>query len=92
MITFSNLGKYGNLGNQLFQIASLIGLGERFGHHIILPEWQYCNHFDNIPPTYPVSGKQIEEKNYHYDIDQFKELSQQRQLRCVGVVTVRKIL
>lgn len=38
MITFSKLGNYGRLGNQLFQFAMLISLREKLGFEIKLPE------------------------------------------------------
>lgn len=37
MITFSNLGKYGDIGNQLFQYATLISLGKDFGYKVKIP-------------------------------------------------------
>jgi hypothetical protein len=37
MITFSRLGNYGRLGNQLFQYAMLISLREKLGYEIKLP-------------------------------------------------------
>ncbi|REG98280.1 alpha-1,2-fucosyltransferase [Flavobacterium aquicola] len=45
MITFLNLGKKGNLGNQLFQIASAIGIAEKRNQQFCFPEWQYSKHF-----------------------------------------------
>jgi hypothetical protein len=75
MITFSKLGKHGNLGNQLFQIASLIGLGKIFKHDVVIPEWQYKNHFEALPPTQTIQGKQVQEKHFNYYLQQFNELS-----------------
>ncbi|KAF2333113.1 alpha-1,2-fucosyltransferase [Flavobacterium daemonense] len=45
MITFSNLGKKGNLGNQLFQIASTIGIAEKNNQVFCFPKWQYSEYF-----------------------------------------------
>ncbi|MDQ6472092.1 alpha-1,2-fucosyltransferase [Flavobacterium sp. LHD-80] len=45
MITFSNLGKKGNLGNQLFQIASTIGIAENNNHEYCFPKWQFSEYF-----------------------------------------------
>jgi len=75
MITFSKLGKHGNLGNQLFQIASLIGLGKIFKHDVVIPEWQYKNYFEALPPTQTIQGKLVEEKTFNYNLQQFNELS-----------------
>jgi hypothetical protein len=47
MITFSKLGKKGNLGNQLFQIASTVSLAEKYGHNYFFPKWDYSGYFKN---------------------------------------------
>jgi len=40
MITFSQLGRYGRLGNQMFQIASTIGIAIKNGYDYAFPEWK----------------------------------------------------
>ena len=40
-MTFLELGKYGRLGNQLFQVASTIGVAEKNGHMTEFPEWEH---------------------------------------------------
>lgn len=39
MITFSKLGRYGRIGNQMFQIASTIGLAVKHGYTYGFPQW-----------------------------------------------------
>jgi hypothetical protein len=39
MITFGNLGRYGRLGNQMFQVASTIGIAKANGYDYAFPEW-----------------------------------------------------
>lgn len=53
MITYSKLGgrTRGNLGNHLFQIASTIGLAQKFGHEYTFPVWQYSEYLANPLPT-----------------------------------------
>lgn len=46
MLTFAKLGHKGNLGNQLFQIASTIGLSKKYGHDFTFPKWSYSDYFD----------------------------------------------
>lgn len=46
MITYSNLGKKGNLGNQLFQIASTIGIAEKNHQEYCFPFWEYSEYFE----------------------------------------------
>jgi len=48
MITFSHLGKYGKLGNQLFQIAAVYSHCIRNRKEFIFPEWKY-NHYLKTP-------------------------------------------
>ena len=48
-ISFSQLGKHGRLGNQLFQIASTLGMAEKYGAEVVFPSWSYENYFDPIP-------------------------------------------
>ena len=39
MLTFSKLGKYGALGNQLFQYAALLGISKKTGHYLKIPKF-----------------------------------------------------
>ena len=53
MITYSNLGhpRRGRLGNQLFEIASTIGLAKKFGHDYTFPVWPYSKYLKKPLPT-----------------------------------------
>lgn len=51
MITFSNLGKLGRLGNQLFQIAATFAYAKKNGFEYILPEWKYNQYLANPLPV-----------------------------------------
>lgn len=51
MLTHANLGNNGRLGNQLFQIAALIGLARKNGTTYKLPPWQYAKYFPNYNAT-----------------------------------------
>jgi len=44
MLTFKNLGKYGRLGNQMFQIAGTIGLATSHGYTYGFPNWINWDH------------------------------------------------
>lgn len=46
MITFSKLGQFGRLGNQLFQIAALLGYANNNNSKYFMPEWNYARYFD----------------------------------------------
>lgn len=45
MITFNKLGQYGRFGNQLFHIASTIGIAKKYGYYYGFPEWGERKHF-----------------------------------------------
>jgi hypothetical protein len=72
MITYSKIGKKGNLGNQLFQIASTIGLAvENKIDYTFLP-WQYQQYFKNkLPeikslPANLIACNEGEYSHYHW--------------------------
>lgn len=44
MVTFSALGRYGRWANQLYQIASTIGIARRNGFDYAFPEWLNYDH------------------------------------------------
>lgn len=68
MITYSKLGKKGNLGNQMFQIASTIGIAEKYGHNYFFPSWQYSKYFEYQLPVAnkDESFKIIKEEKFNY--------------------------
>lgn len=68
MLSFSQLGKKGNLGNQLFQIASTIGLARKHGHSWCFPDWKYCMYFETSLEKCSNKShfKRLEEKFYHH--------------------------
>lgn len=77
MITFSELGKYGRLGNQMFQVASTIGIARKHKYDAVFPGW-VCNYthktmsffFDkHIDQTLDASMilHQYQEPNFHFD-------------------------
>jgi hypothetical protein len=45
MITYRNLGRNGQLGNQLWQIASTVGVARREGDVAGFPHWRYRPYF-----------------------------------------------
>jgi len=68
MITFSKIGKKGNLGNQLFQIASTIGLATKNNREFAFLLWKYQNSFKNQLPLLQADFKDfvnLDEENYH---------------------------
>jgi len=60
MFTFSQLGKKGNLGNQLFQIASTIGLAKSNSDSYGFPNWKFQPYFKNKLPILPESDTEFE--------------------------------
>lgn len=50
MITMSNFGVKGRLGNQLFQYASIYGMAKQYGHKLMLSPWKYEKYFNGFFP------------------------------------------
>lgn len=73
MISYSNLGQkgHGNLGNQLFQIASCIGIAKHFGTEAAFPAWEYEKYFENPLPKGYSKGGTIKENHFHFAFEQF---------------------
>ena len=70
-ITFAKLGKYGRIGNQLWQCSATIAHAIRHKCDYILPHWEYENDF-NIPKNKFTDLKNIkysktfDEPHFHY--------------------------
>ena len=77
MITFRKLGRFGNLGNSLFQYATLLGVGYRTGYNISIPknetyyERDYDNYnysiFDGFHITTDILKKDTTEYTFEYN-------------------------
>jgi len=67
-VIYSQLGKNGRLGNQLFQIASTIGIALKNNHKYAFPKWDFQNYFDNKLPFFNQLdvSKSLEESSYAY--------------------------
>lgn len=74
MITYSKLGHahHGRLGNQLFQIASTIGLAARHGHEYTFPAWQYSQYLaEPLPTGGRFEAWSVPEKSFTYQEEAF---------------------
>lgn len=47
-LNINNIEVSGRLGNNLFQIAMLVGLKEKYGYNYFIPEWRHCRDFSNV--------------------------------------------
>lgn len=47
-LTYNKLGRYGRLGNQMFQIASTIGVARKSGFGFAFPEWKNYDHLERF--------------------------------------------
>lgn len=67
MITYSKLGKYGRLGNQMFQIAGTIGIAIKHDYSYGFPEWESQEHFKTPLPAckYKMTEKVLFPWGYH---------------------------
>ena len=75
MLIFSNLGKKGNFGNHMFQIASTIGIATKNGHDFAFPKWKYATHFNFKFLLYDPNIKYqvLKEQGCHYSDIEIKE-------------------
>jgi len=48
MIVFNKLGHMGRMGNQLFQIASLLGIADKCNQEARINKWEYSQCFPNL--------------------------------------------
>lgn len=71
MITFSKFGTHGNLGNQLFQYATLIGFSKKYNQQLVLPNWKYSANFKNLPNSSNLirSNIIVREPYFHFTPD-----------------------
>jgi hypothetical protein len=69
-VTFADLGHYGRFGNQLWQIASTIGLALSNGHDFCFPVWEHDRHFSHTLLTdYLTSFRTYTEPEpYYHDV------------------------
>lgn len=92
MITFSNFGKpgSGNLGNQLFQYASMIGMGAKYGHDVALPhEWQYDYQFVGPPQRDSIvrkNVKRVNEPHFHYTPEFWDQVFEGRKFATIDIL------
>lgn len=62
MIIFNNLGDWGRLGNQLWQIASTIGIAKRNSTEFAFnPVWSYNKYFNIQLPVMRIHGNVVDE-------------------------------
>lgn len=74
-VSFSQLGKVGRIGNQLFQCAATISLALRNNDKYIFPFWEYENDF-NLYDCFSNDIKfdfQYKEPNFHYNEIPYQE-------------------
>jgi hypothetical protein len=75
ILTYKDLGTNGRLGNQLFQIASTIGIGKKNNYEYFFPEWickyskkNYSDFFEKKIPILKqvINPINLKEKNFHF--------------------------
>ena len=59
MLTFLELGNLGRVGNQMFQIASTIGIAKKHGYAYAFPKWENTDHLIHFN-----SGENIDMEKY----------------------------
>lgn len=87
MLTFKKLGSHGNLGNQLFQVASIIGLAKKYQVDYVFPSWKYASFFkQQIPQSKdPAADTLLKEVDYHYSYEFFDQHAEAIKTKKVDV-------
>jgi SAM-dependent methyltransferase len=62
----STLGRNGRLGNQLFQVAGVLGLAEHYGAEAVFPPWPYQTYFEPQLQMGTGSSNVVQEKYFHH--------------------------
>lgn len=66
-LTHLSFPKQGQLGNQMFQVASCIGLARNYGVDLYLPAWKYSPYFAaDFPEGTLPDAKHVPEPAYHF--------------------------
>lgn len=68
MVVFNELGELGRLGNQLWQIAAVIGYARKNNMDFMFPPWKYFDSFEgSLPQTTQKAGcPTYTEPHFHY--------------------------
>lgn len=85
MITFSHLGMLGRLGNQMFQVASVIGISDKLNTQALFPYWKYDKYFKHRLNRFNNTATiKKQEKSYHYDESFINELQADKDYDLFG--------
>lgn len=66
MIALPQLGRYGRLGNAMFQVASAIGIADRHKTEATFPAWHYEKYFKGELNHILIEAPNIKEPHFHY--------------------------
>lgn len=86
MIYYSNLQRFGRFGNQLWQVASCIGLAEKYGTKAVIPHWNYAKYFSlDIEQADIKPEATVNEPHFHYAGEFFDSHAQQLRDKVVDI-------
>lgn len=89
-VTMSVFGRYGGLGYQLFQYASLIGLSRKYNVILVLPKWVYSSYFSHPFPFGDYEkGIEVSEPSMAYYKD-WKSLQLNHHVDIIGYLQSEK--
>lgn len=81
-VTFTALGRLGRLGNQLFQIASTIGIARRNGCEAVFPPWRHAEAFPHAVKAAPAPIRTV--RTFRERTHRFQEVRIDRPTRLLG--------
>lgn len=72
LVTFGGLGDMGRLGNQLFQIASTIGIANKNNWTYLFPKWKYQKFFSKELPLHTPHPSFELKKELSFNYDEYR--------------------
>jgi SAM-dependent methyltransferase len=86
MITYKCNPPYGNLGNRLFQAATIISLAKKYGTDYLIPGWQWNDYLKTpINEGFEQPELILEEPSYHYEGQYFDDHANEFRSKVVGI-------
>jgi len=84
MITFSKINSHGRMGNQMWNIAAMIGFSKKYGAPLNMPDWHYAKYFKKVPGNGHPRGMQVAEKAFHFTPEYYDSLDWSMDMDFLG--------
>jgi len=72
------------MGNQMWNIAAMIGFSKKYGVLLNMPDWHYAKYFKKVPGNGCPIGAQVAEKEFHYTPEYYDSLDWSKDMDFLG--------